>query len=78
LILAESEIVVSESGPRGVSFVTMKERHELKGDEQEVATRPTANAASYEPPAIEELGTLLQITAGTGARAVRDASGASV
>jgi hypothetical protein len=77
LILAESEIV-SERRPRGVSFVTMKQRHELNGDEQDVATRPTANLASYEPPAIEELGTLLQITAGTGTQHVRDASGASV
>jgi hypothetical protein len=58
--------------------VTMKRRHEAEGDQHDVAMRPVADGPSYEPPAIEDLGTLLQITAGTGARRTQDPSGTSV
>jgi hypothetical protein len=56
----------------------MKRRHEAEGDQHDVAMRPVADGPSYEPPAIEDLGTLLQITAGTGARRTQDPSGTSV
>lgn len=58
--------------------MTMKSRHELEGDLRDVTTGPAADAAAYEPPAIEELGTLLQITAGTGARNRNDNGTTSV
>jgi len=58
--------------------VTMKRLHELEGDQPDVTMQPAADVPSYEPPAIEDLGTLLQITAGTGARRTQDPSGTSV
>jgi hypothetical protein len=56
----------------------MKSRHELEGDPRDVTMGPAADAPAYEPPAIEELGTLLQITAGTGARNRNDNGTTSV
>ena len=37
-----------------------------------------SRSGQYEPPAITDLGSLMQITAGTGTRRNQDAGGASV
>jgi hypothetical protein len=58
--------------------VNMKMRHQLEGDQRDVTIRPAVDVTAYEPPAIEDLGTLLQLTAGTGARRTQDPAGTSV
>jgi hypothetical protein len=45
---------------------------------QEAHTEQGAPRPPYEPPAITDLGSLMQITAGTGSRAAVDAGSASV